>query len=114
MTENRQAERIETVLAHVAGDRRAVLRHLLTAAGAVIALPMMTTRALAQYPDDECWYYERKIKKGKEPGEYSVEVKKKKCGPDEFFAKGKKGKEFDDWIKKGKKGDRFYYGEPPP
>lgn len=89
MTGKRKDELIETVLVHVRDDRRGFLRHLLTAASAALTTPVMSSTAVAWWPEDECYYYERKVKKGKWPGEYRIEVKKKKCPPDEFWIAGK-------------------------
>ena len=73
-----------------------------------MTVPLMTSTAVAWWSEDDCYFWERKVKKGKWPGEFSIEVKKKKCAPDEFWVKdkGKKGKRFEEfWGKgKGKKG----------
>ena len=102
---------IESVLVHVSEDRRSFLRRLLTATGAVLAVPLISSTAVAWWPDEECYYYERKVKKGKWPGEFSIEVKKKKCPPDEYWGNGKKGKRIEEFWGKGK-GKKGWYWTP--
>ena len=111
-----RARLIESVLVHVDEERRSFLRSLLTAvSAAMLATPLMTSTAMAWWAEDECYYWERKVKKGKWPGEFSIEVKKKKCPPDEFWAeaKGKKGKRFyEEWGKGKGKGKKAWYWTP--
>ena len=102
MPDDKHAEALDSILKHVGDDRRSFLKRLLTAAGAVLAVPLMTSTAVAWWPDEECYYWERKIKKGKWPGEFRVEVKKKKCEPYWLEGKGKKGKRFESYWRKGK------------
>ena len=108
MSSHKQAELIERVLVHVSDNRRGFLRRLLAGSGALLLAPLMTSTAMAWSPEQECYFWEKKVKKGRWPGEFSIEVKKKKCPPEEFWlkSKGKKGKRFDEvWRKgKGKKG----------
>jgi len=106
MSSDKTKAAIESLLVHVQEDRRSFLRHLLTATGAVIAMPLTTSTASARWPEEECYYWERKFKKGKRPAE--LEVKKKKCPPDDIWNKAKKGKDF--W-KKGKGKGGWYW--PP-
>ena len=55
MSREKQAELIESVLVHVGEDRRNFLRQLLAATGALLALPVVASTALAG-PEDECFY----------------------------------------------------------
>ena len=114
MPHDKQTERIESVLGYVNDNRRAALKRLLLGAGVLLAAPVLTSTAIAWPEDDdpEPGCRERKIKKGKRPGEFYVEVKKKKCPPDAFWVKGKgkKGKAPDDFWGKGK-GKRWYPDE---
>lgn len=98
---------LEEVLGHVIDRRRDFLRRILAGAGAVLTLPMMTSTSVAWRPEEECYYWERKVKKGKWPGEYWIEVKKKKCPPDDFWGKGKKAKRVREFWKKDKKGPHW-------
>jgi hypothetical protein len=109
MSRETQKKQIEDVLVHVRDHRRNFLRHLLTATGGLLMVPLISSTAVALWPEDECYFYERKVKKGKWPGEFSIEVKKKKCPPDEFWGKGKKGKRFDEFWGKGKVKKVWYW-----
>ena len=111
MSRKSQEDLIEDVLLHVSDDRRSFLRRLLMATGVALSVPLINSSAVAWWPEDECYFYERKIKKGKWPGEFSIQVKKKKCPPDEFWGKGKKGKRFDEFWGKGK-GKKGWYWAP--